>query len=99
MSKKSPGRPKHIPQRTCAICRQKMDKRRLTRIVRTPDKGVILDLSGKRSGRGAYVCDQQACWDKVLSNAKLLNQALMTTVTEIEMAAIAAGRPTGVGSQ
>lgn len=72
------------------VCRQKTDKRRLTRIVRTPDAGVVVDMSGKQNGRGAYVCDQPACWDKLLRERSILNQALQTAVGDEELAAIAA---------
>lgn len=89
MGKKKPYRPKHIPQRTCIACRQKVDKLRLTRIVRTTDDGVIVDPSGKQNGRGAYLCDQASCWDKALSSPQLLNQALMAEVTSEERVRIA----------
>lgn len=91
MGKKKAGRSKHIPQRTCVACRQKRDKRRLTRIVRTPDAGIIVDPTGKRNGRGAYVCDQGSCWDRIL-NSQILDTALKTAVSESELAAIAAHR-------
>jgi predicted RNA-binding protein YlxR (DUF448 family) len=84
------GRQKHIPQRTCIVCRQHFDKRRLTRVVRTPDSGVLIDPTGKRNGRGAYLCDQPACWEKATHHAAILNQALNTQVSEAELAAIAA---------
>ena len=87
---KQPVRRKHIPQRTCIVCRRQVDKRQLTRIVRTPDSGVVVDPTGKRNGRGAYVCDQPACWDKITRQAAILNQALNAQVTEAELAAIAA---------
>ena len=90
MADKQPGRRKHIPQRTCVACRRQYDKRRLTRIVRTPDSGVVIDPTGKRSGRGAYLCDQSACWEKAIRRADILNQALNTQVTEAELATIAA---------
>jgi predicted RNA-binding protein YlxR (DUF448 family) len=93
MSKqKQPKRPKHIPQRTCIACRQKKDKRHLTRIVHTLDDGTILDPSGKRNGRGAYVCDQPACWDKIIKT-DLLTQALKTAVTTDEKAELNKQRP------
>lgn len=94
MSSKKGGKPrqKHIPQRTCVACRRQLDKRQLTRLVRTPDEGVVIDPTGKRSGRGAYLCDQQACWDKALGNARLLNQALNTQLTEAELEALATAR-------
>ncbi|MDX1416504.1 MAG: YlxR family protein [Candidatus Promineifilaceae bacterium] len=94
MGKKKPRRPKHVPQRTCIACRQKVDKRRLTRIVRSNEEGVVVDPSGKRNGRGAYLCDQVVCWDRAFQNPQLLDQALLTTVTEEERAAIATFKPT-----
>ncbi len=72
------------------MCRRQFDKRRLTRVVRTPDSGVVVDATGKRSGRGAYLCDQPACWDKAIRHAGILNQALNAQMSEAELAAIAA---------
>jgi len=94
--KKQPHRPKHVPQRTCFVCREKGDKRQLTRLVRTPEGSVVIDPTGKQNGRGAYLCDQSACWEKVLANGRLLNQALKTTVSEADLAAIAAQRRAGI---
>ena len=95
-----PGRRKHAPQRTCVVCRLQYDKRRLTRIVRAPD-GVRVDPSGKQNGRGAYLCDQAACWDKAVRHAGILNQALNTQVSDSDLAAIATDprRPTVAGEQ
>lgn len=101
------GRRKHIPQRTCVACRRPFEKRRLTRIVRTPptspseDGGVLIDPTGKQNGRGAYLCDQTQCWDKVLRHVGILNQALNAQVTDAELAAIAASprRPAAVVEQ
>lgn len=87
---------KHIPQRTCIACRQKFEKRRLTRIVSTADSGVIIDPTGKRNGRGAYVCDQPACWDRLLQKQGLLDQALKTSVTAEELTSMAAHKPAAV---
>ncbi|MCL4804348.1 MAG: YlxR family protein [Anaerolineae bacterium] len=94
MNGKQPGqsaqRKRHVPQRTCVVCRRQVDKRRLTRIVRTLGDGVLVDPSGKRGGRGAYLCDQPACWDKAVRYVGILNQALNAQITEAELAAIAA---------
>ena len=46
---------KKIPQRTCLITREKLDKKDLIRIVRTPEQNVIIDETGKANGRGAYL--------------------------------------------
>ncbi|MFQ5401003.1 MAG: RNase P modulator RnpM [Anaerolineae bacterium] len=90
MTKKKQPRPKRVPQRTCVACRQKTDKRRLTRIVRTPEREIVIDPTGKQNGRGAYVCDREACWNKILSNRALLGKALKTEMTDADLATIAA---------
>lgn len=77
MIKKSSKR-KHIPQRTCVGCREVMPKRALIRIVRHTD-GVTVDLTGKLPGRGAYLHDVFACWEKGLKGA--LAQALKIELT------------------
>ncbi len=85
-------RRKHVPQRTCVVCRQKTDKRQFTRIVRTPDDGVTVDLTGKRNGRGAYLCQNPACWDKVMTEG-ILEQALLTKISSAEMKRLMEFRP------
>ncbi len=86
---KQPGSRRHVPQRTCIACRRIGGKRDLVRVVRTSDAGVLVDLTGKRNGRGAYLCRAKPCWDKALRSAAL-NRALKTTLTDDETAALAA---------
>lgn len=57
-----------IPQRLCLGCRTLKNKRELLRVVRTPQGNIELDISGKKSGRGAYICPNIACWQKALKN-------------------------------
>ncbi|MCL4458700.1 MAG: YlxR family protein [Chloroflexi bacterium] len=57
------SRPKHIPQRTCVACQQVRPKRELVRVVRTPTGRIEVDPTGKRSGRGAYLCRARSCWE------------------------------------
>ena len=57
------------------VCREKIDKRMLTRVVNNPDEGLIIDPSGKKNGRGAYICDQAHCWEKV-GSSQILDKAL-----------------------
>ena len=59
-------RPKHVPQRMCVACREHDAKRGLTRVVRTPEGSVELDPTGKRNGRGAYLCGRRECWERAL---------------------------------
>ncbi|MFO7166914.1 MAG: YlxR family protein [Chloroflexota bacterium] len=71
-SKKQKGpRPKHIPQRTCIACRRTDAKRGLIRIVRDSEGRVAIDPTGKRSGRGAYLCHDPACWEQALKRHAL----------------------------
>lgn len=81
MAKKSKRRTKHIPQRTCVGCREVLPKRSLIRIVKSPE-GVIVDLTGKSHGRGAYLHDKRSCWHKGLNGA--LDHALKTQLTDQE---------------
>ena len=64
-------RNRHVPQRTCVICGVKTSKRELVRIVMTPEQECAVDDSGKRSGRGAYLCKRPRCWDAALRTGRL----------------------------
>ena len=59
------------PQRTCVSCRDVFDKRRLNRVVRTPQGEVYFDASGKMSGRGAYLCSNPECWTRAIESRRL----------------------------
>lgn len=77
----APKARKHIPQRTCVVCRQTDSKRTLTRLVRTVDAGVQVDPSGKRSGRGAYLCGERSCLQRAI-DGDVLAKALRTELTD-----------------
>ncbi len=87
MSKKSRRKKRHVPKRTCVGCRETLAKQTLTRIVRSPD-GVQVDLTGKISGRGAYLHNQRECWDRALKGA--LANALRTKLTAEERSTLEA---------
>jgi len=74
---------KHIPQRTCVGCRTTSAKRAFVRVVRTPEGTVEVDPSGKRNGRGAYLCADRACWEEALKKDRLA-RALRATVSPDE---------------
>ena len=69
--KRKVPRPKHVPQRMCVACRGHDTKRGLYRIVRAPEGVVEPDPTGRRNGRGAYLCGQAACWEKGLASGML----------------------------
>ena len=72
---------KHVPLRSCVVCRSKRPKQQLIRIVRTTEGMVQVDASGKTNGRGAYLCSQPACWVGGVTRGKL-SQALKTEIKE-----------------
>ena len=79
------GRRRHIPTRTCVACRQTDAKRDLVRVVRTPAGTVQVDLTGKKAGRGAYLCRQRVCWEQALRRGSL-SHALKTTLSADDLA-------------
>ena len=66
-------RPKHAPQRTCVGCGSATAKRELIRLVRTTTGAVEPDPTGKRPGRGAYICHTPECWDRAIKKGRLEN--------------------------
>lgn len=95
MAKKSPSRRKHVPQRTCVVCREKTDKRQLTRIVRTTEGRVGVDKSGKKNGRGAYICSKVRCWETAVSS-NILNNALKTELSKEDKEGIWQQKPSQI---
>jgi predicted RNA-binding protein YlxR (DUF448 family) len=76
---------RHIPQRHCFICSQPGEKRGLLRIVREPSGAVSADPTGKRPGRGAYLCDKAQCRDAALKKGRL--EAVLKVKLSLEDAA------------
>ena len=73
-------RPRHVPQRTCTGCRTVSAKRNMVRVVRTPEGRLEVDETGKRSGRGAYLCANASCWQQALKRGGL-ERALRTKIS------------------
>ena len=79
---KRPQKRRHVPQRTCIACHTARPKRELVRIVRTPENMVTIDETGKRSGRGAYLCQQRICWETALAQRRLERALRVTLAAE-----------------
>lgn len=79
----SKGRQRVEPQRMCAACREMKDKRELLRIVRSPEGEICLDPTGKRSGRGAYLCRQEKCLHRIQKSRALEKAFKMKLPDEI----------------
>ena len=72
---------KKIPMRQCLGCNEHKPKIELMRVVRTPDGETVLDFTGKKSGRGAYICKSLSCLKKA-RKSKRLERSLDCSITD-----------------
>ncbi len=72
---------KKIPMRSCVVTKEKYPKMELVRVVRTPENDVIVDLTGKANGRGAYLKKDITVIEKA-QKSKILNKILEIEVKE-----------------
>ena len=72
---------KKIPQRTCMGCNEKKAKNELIRIVKNKQNEIMIDRTGKKEGRGAYICDKIECLEKAIKS-KRLGKVLETKISE-----------------
>ena len=70
---------KKIPMRKCVGCNESKSKKELVRIVRSPEGDISLDTTGKKSGRGAYICPSADCLKKAVKS-KRIDKILEVTV-------------------
>lgn len=73
--------PKKIPMRQCLGCREMKPKRELTRVVRSPEGAISIDVRGKAPGRGAYVCPDPQCLKRAI-RSRAIDRALGVTVPQ-----------------
>ncbi len=64
---------KKIPERQCLGCNEHKPKRELLRVVRDPEGEISLDFTGKKSGRGAYICPKSTCLKKARKSKRIDN--------------------------
>ncbi len=72
---------KRQPQRTCMGCNEKKDKKDLIRIVKNKENEITIDKTGKLDGRGAYICDDIQCLEKLIKS-KRLNKVFDMNISE-----------------
>ena len=65
---------KRQPIRRCVGCSEHFPKNQLIRVLRTPEGEIVLDTTGKKSGRGAYLCKKEACFKKARKTGILHRQ-------------------------
>lgn len=62
---------KKIPMRQCVGCGEMKGKREMMRVLRTPEGSIVLDMTGRKNGRGAYLCRNLDCLKKAEKNRGL----------------------------
>ncbi|MPW25835.1 DUF448 domain-containing protein [Alkalibaculum sp. M08DMB] len=72
---------KKIPQRTCVVCGNKIDKNKLIRIVKNNEDQIFYDKTGKANGRGAYICSNETCIES-LEKSNVLNRTFKMEVNK-----------------
>lgn len=74
-------KPKKIPMRTCVVTHEKYPKKELIRVVRTPEGNVVVDVTGKQNGRGAYLKKDKGVIEKA-KNSKILERHLEISIED-----------------
>lgn len=72
---------KKIPMRKCIGCNEMFPKKELIRILNTPDDEIILDVTGKKNGRGAYLCRKNECLEKAFKT-KGINRSFGKSISD-----------------
>lgn len=74
---------KKIPLRQCIGCGEMKNKKEMIRVVRTEDEGLVLDATGRKNGRGAYICPSAECLKKAKKTKGLDRSFKMTVSSEV----------------
>lgn len=78
---------KKIPLRQCVGCNQMGNKKEMIRVIKTAEDEIVLDTTGRKNGRGAYVCANRDCLDKALKH-KGLERSLKTSIPDAVIASL-----------
>ena len=62
---------KKVPIRQCVGCHNMVSKREMIRVIKTSDGQIMLDATGKKNGRGAYICNSRECLEKAIKSRSL----------------------------
>ena len=76
-------KPKKIPMRQCLGCNEHKPKKEMLRVLRTPEGEILLDFTGKKSGRGAYICYDAKCLKKARQSKRIDNNLGVNITDEI----------------
>lgn len=70
-----------IPMRQCTGCREMKNKKEMIRVLKTPEETIVLDATGKKNGRGAYICFSKECLEKAMKSHGL-ERSLKASIPE-----------------
>ena len=74
---------KKIPMRKCVGCQEMKGKKEMIRILSTEQEGIILDATGRKNGRGAYICRSGECLEKAIKNRGVERSLKMSIPQEV----------------
>ena len=74
---------KKIPLRQCVGCGEMKSKKEMMRVLKTPEEEIVLDVTGKKNGRGAYLCKSMECLKKARKNRGLERSFKMSLSSDI----------------
>lgn len=74
---------KKIPQRQCVGCGEMKSKKEMIRVIKTPEGDIMMDATGKKNGRGAYICPSSECLKKAIKSKGLERSFKMSIPPEI----------------
>lgn len=74
---------KKVPERRCTGCGESFPKKDLIRVVRSPEGEVSIDFTGKKSGRGAYICPKSACFKKARKQGRIARSLEVALTDEL----------------
>lgn len=72
---------KKVPLRQCVGCGEMKSKREMVRVIKTPEETILIDATGKKNGRGAYICANPECLEKARKN-RGLERSLKTAISQ-----------------
>lgn len=77
------GQTKKIPMRKCIGCQEMKNKKEMMRILHTPEDTIELDTTGRKNGRGAYLCFTKECFEKAVKSKGLERSLKMSIPAEV----------------
>lgn len=77
------GAKNKTPLRQCTGCREMKSKKEMIRVLKTPENEIVLDATGRKNGRGAYVCLSQECLEKAVKSRGIERSLKMAVPAEV----------------